>query len=281
MDIELLKTFLEVRQTRHFGRAAENLYLTQAAVSARVRQLEDHLGVQLFIRIRNNIQLTPEGERLVPHAEAMLVAWSRARHDVALKLDHTHQINIGTTPGLWHYALQGKLPVLQAAQPGLALRADSHSGEELLRLLLDKTLDMVCLYEAPSVPELECRSLGKLKLVLMSSIPGASLKTTFQRHYVYVDWGSSFAMFHDTKFGDAPPAVLHTNMAYIAESYLREHPASAYLPEALLAQQTDASIAPVKGAPSFSRNVYAVYRRNADRRDVLEEILPVLSLPVP
>ena len=40
MDIDLLKTFLEVNKTRHFGRAADNLYLTPAAVSARVRQLE-------------------------------------------------------------------------------------------------------------------------------------------------------------------------------------------------------------------------------------------------
>ncbi|WP_082880488.1 MULTISPECIES: LysR family transcriptional regulator [unclassified Oleiphilus] len=39
MDIELLRTFLEVKNTRHFGKAAENLYLTQAAVSARIKQL--------------------------------------------------------------------------------------------------------------------------------------------------------------------------------------------------------------------------------------------------
>ena len=45
MDIALLKTFLEVAKTRHFGRAAENLYITQAAVSARIKQMEEDLGV--------------------------------------------------------------------------------------------------------------------------------------------------------------------------------------------------------------------------------------------
>ncbi|SUC17946.1 transcriptional regulator HdfR [Proteus mirabilis] len=44
MDTELLKTFLEVSKTRHFGRAAESLYLTQSAVSFRIRQLETQLG---------------------------------------------------------------------------------------------------------------------------------------------------------------------------------------------------------------------------------------------
>ena len=40
LDTDLLKTFLEVTKTRHFGRAAEHLFLTQSAVSFRVRQLE-------------------------------------------------------------------------------------------------------------------------------------------------------------------------------------------------------------------------------------------------
>lgn len=278
MDIELLKTFLEVRTTRHFGKAAENLYLTQAAVSARVRQLEDYLGVQLFIRMRNNIQLTSEGERLVPHAETMLVAWSRARQDVALKLEQKHQINIGTTPGLWHYTLQGKLPLIQSSFPALALRAESHSGDELLRLLIERVLDIVLLYEAPTLPELQSTSLGKLKLTLMTSAPDVSVKTALQSNYVYVDWGTSFGIFHAKKFGDAPPAILHTNMAYIAESFICENPASAYLPESLLDNDKAKNISAIKGAPTFSRNVYAVYRSNSERADVMKEIMPYLNL---
>ncbi|MCF6457796.1 LysR family transcriptional regulator [Pseudoalteromonas sp. MMG024] len=40
---------MEVKNCRHFGKAAENLYLTQAAVSSRIRQLEQYFGVELFI----------------------------------------------------------------------------------------------------------------------------------------------------------------------------------------------------------------------------------------
>ena len=72
MDTELLKTFLEVSRTRHFGRAAESLYLTQSAVSFRIRQLENQLGANLFTRHRNNIRLTPAGERLLPYAESLM-----------------------------------------------------------------------------------------------------------------------------------------------------------------------------------------------------------------
>ncbi|MGL5484955.1 MAG: LysR family transcriptional regulator, partial [Shewanella sp.] len=84
MDTDLLKTFLEVSRTRHFGKAAENLYLTRSAVSFRVKQLESILGVALFERQRNNIQPTPAGERMLGHAEAVLTAWERAKQDVSL-----------------------------------------------------------------------------------------------------------------------------------------------------------------------------------------------------
>ena len=78
MDTELLKTFLEVHRTRHFGRAGENLFITQSAVSARIRQLEESLGIKLFHRERNGIRLTPAGKRMAKHAEAILAAWHRA-----------------------------------------------------------------------------------------------------------------------------------------------------------------------------------------------------------
>ena len=61
----------EVSRTRHFGRAAEALYLTQSAVSFRIRQLENQL-VNLFTRHRNNIRLTTAGEKLLPYAETLM-----------------------------------------------------------------------------------------------------------------------------------------------------------------------------------------------------------------
>ncbi|MDH5728398.1 MAG: LysR family transcriptional regulator, partial [Gammaproteobacteria bacterium] len=71
-DISLLKTFLELSRSRHFGKTAKNLFLTQSAVSARIKILEDTLGVRLVTRDRNNIQLTPAGMRFLPYAESVL-----------------------------------------------------------------------------------------------------------------------------------------------------------------------------------------------------------------
>ena len=277
MDIDLLKTFLEVNKTRHFGRAADNLYLTPAAVSARVRQLEQILGVELFIRTRNNIQLTLEGERLLPHAETMLLSWSRALQDVALKSDQEQQVNVGTTHSLWSFGLHKQLSKLFQLLPTAAIRAISHPSDLLTRMLVERTLDVAFLLEPPTLADFKADKIGQVKLALVTNNPQLNLKTAFQSGYVYVDWGVSFEMFHAKRFGDLPKPVLHTNMGAIALDYLQHMEGAAYLPHSVLEQEHQKVLHQIQGAPTFSRPLYAVYRASSDRKVIVEEVMDLLK----
>ncbi|MSE17053.1 HTH-type transcriptional regulator HdfR, partial [Pantoea agglomerans] len=122
MDTELLKTFLEVSRTRHFGRAAEALYLTQSAVSFRIRQLENQLGVNLFTRHRNNIRLTAAGERLLPYAESLMSTWMMAKKEVSHTQQH-HELSIGASASLWEAYLTPWLQTLYENRESLHLEA--------------------------------------------------------------------------------------------------------------------------------------------------------------
>ena len=84
MDIEQLKTFLEVERMRNFRKAAENLCISPSAISARIRQLEQTLGLALFRRDRQKVSLSPAGERFKRHARFILGAWERAHEEIAL-----------------------------------------------------------------------------------------------------------------------------------------------------------------------------------------------------
>jgi DNA-binding transcriptional LysR family regulator len=277
MDIDLLKTFLEVNRTRHFGRAADNLYLTPAAVSARVRQLEHILGVDLFQRSRNNIQLTPEGERLVPHAETLLLAWSRARQDVALEADSLLQLNLGSTYSLWRFGLGHALDALCDLLPDVAVRAEAHPADTLNRMLQERTLDLALLLEPPEMAGFKADRIGQVKLVLVSSDAAATVKSALQSGYVRVDWGVSFELFHSRRYGDARPPVLHTNMGMLALEYLQRQPGAAYLPQSVLNQPAGQGLVRVKGAPAFTRPVFGVYRSASDRREVITRLLHQLK----
>lgn len=80
MDINQARTFLEVASSGSFIMAAERMHVTQTAVSARIRTLEQQLGRQLFVRNKAGARLTPAGERFMRHAATMVQVWERARH---------------------------------------------------------------------------------------------------------------------------------------------------------------------------------------------------------
>lgn len=274
MDVGLLKTFLEVSKTRHFSRAADNLFVTSAAVSARIKLLESQLGVQLFIRHRGNMQLTNEGERLIPLAETMINTWFRALQEVGLPPEQEARIHIGATSGMWLMALQEKLIDLMAQKPELAIQAEGHSNEDLARLLLDRTLDLVLLSDPPATSGFRSVKLGVITLVLAS---GSSEATTLAeiQDYIYIDWGTAFANFFAKKFGDNLTPILHVNLASIAVSLIEKKGGAAYLPTSTV-NSLD-YLHQVKDAPTFRRPVYACYQEANVRLDLVKELVGFLD----
>lgn len=277
MDIQLLKTFLEVKTTRHFGRAAENLYLTQAAVSARVKQLESLLGVPLFTRYRNNLQLTAAGERLVTHAETILVSWERAKADITLKKHQAHVLSLGATSGLWDLILQDALGTLHAELPEIALRAESHGQDILIRRLMERTLDIALLYEPAKVPELHTTKIAQAELILVSTRKEESAETAINKNYVSVDWGTAFDINFNQSFPDYLSPVLHTSHARIALEFILTHHGSAYLPKAMVEEHLQKSLHLIDSAPIYNRPIYASQHSENRNSKLIDSALQVIS----
>ena len=79
MDMDQVRTFLEVVEAGSFVRAAESLNVTQSTVSARIKELEVRLGQPLFIRRKSGVALTTAGKRFQPHAATMMHVLQQAR----------------------------------------------------------------------------------------------------------------------------------------------------------------------------------------------------------
>ncbi|CAM3877699.1 HTH-type transcriptional regulator HdfR [Rheinheimera salexigens] len=263
MDTELLKTFIEVQRTRHFGQAAENLYLTQSAVSFRIRQLEQYLGVNLFSRHRNNIQLTAAGERLLPHAEAMLAALQRAKQDVATSAEQAQPFSMAATANIWDaFLLQGFVRS-QHLFPTLCWRADSLGREQIVRQLQERNLDLAILFDPPKVDDMQVEKLGTINLLPLSSHNTASIDN-WQQDYIYINWGSSFSVQHNRLFPESSAAKHRTGSARIALEMMQYTGGSAYLPNAMVQQYlNEQRLHLVAGAPIISKDVYAAFLPNA------------------
>src|SRR5690606_2866691 len=105
MDLEQVRTFLEVVEAGSFVRAAQELNVTQSTVSARIKELELLLGQSLFVRRKSGVMLTPAGKRFQPHAATFLHVLQQARQDVALPAETAAVLNIGGQFSLWERIL--------------------------------------------------------------------------------------------------------------------------------------------------------------------------------
>ena len=283
MDIELLKTFLEVKQTRHFSKAAENLYLTQAAVSARIKQLESILGAPLFSRYRNNLQLTASGERFVHHAEGILIAWDRARQEVSLKKDQQHVISLGATSGLWDLVLQAGLNEIHRVMANLALRAEALNEEALLRRLMERTLDLALIYEPAKMSELKSTPVSSAELILVTTEQHGDVQNAIDGGYISVDWGTSFNLTFAQCFPDAPPPMLHTTLARIGLDFMLDHHGSAYLPLRLVTEHLDQHrLFHLDQAPVIQRPIFACYHQaNEYQHEIIQMIEIIRDIAAP
>lgn len=274
MDTELLKTFLEVNQTRHFGRAAENLFLTQAAVSARIKQLESALGSPVFTRYRNNLQLTETGRRLVPHAQAMLLAWDRAKQEVSLTSRQDLILGLGATHSLWQLFAEPLVNGAKAAFPDMVLRADAFSQEVMNRRILERTLDLGIFYEPAKHSDLMVTTLPDLQLQLVTTQDNPVEDLQALPRFINLDWGTTLRVGFAQAF-TSQSTVFHTSLIQTALTYMTANPGCALLPTKLLSSMLSDRFVVVDHAPILARPICACYHRENKHE---KNITPLIEL---
>jgi DNA-binding transcriptional LysR family regulator len=97
MELYQLRSFVAVAEAGHLTRAAEKLHVSQPAVSAQIKALEDELEVALFARTSSGMVLTPAGQRILADAAKILAAAQALRNSAtALKGKVTGTVRVGT-----------------------------------------------------------------------------------------------------------------------------------------------------------------------------------------
>jgi len=141
-DVTLLKSFQTVAQEASFTRAAEKLHLTQSAVSAHVRRLEEQAGKPLFTRNTRSVALTPEGAMLLGYARAIL----RLNDEARIRLSgatRTAYLKIGASDDFMSSWLPDVLRDFQATRSGVTIEARVVNTGVLLADMERGELDLV------------------------------------------------------------------------------------------------------------------------------------------
>ena len=146
MFIRQLEYLVALAREKHFARAAESCCVSQPALSAGIRHLEQELGLSVVQRGQRYIGLSPEGERILEWARQTLAAWQGLRQVASVARSHlSGTLRLGAIPTTIPI-----VPLLtgpyRAAYPDLHQMVSSLSAEEIIRRLDDFELDLGLTY---------------------------------------------------------------------------------------------------------------------------------------
>ena len=263
MDINVARTFLEVVKTGSFVNAAANLNLTQTAVSARIRVLEDQLDRKVFIRNKAGARLTPAGEQFLRFATSMVQIWNRARRSVALAPGRETVVTIGAELSQWNPLMRHWLVWMRRECPEIAISAHIDSAERLMEQIQEGSLDLAILYAAPVRPGVVAELLFEERLVLART--ASNDRPLGPEDHVHVDWGDEFAASYHAAFPDVGPGVVSISYGPLALDYVLAHGGTGYFRMAALRPYLEeGSLELVPDSPEFSYSAYVVYSSRAD-----------------
>jgi DNA-binding transcriptional LysR family regulator len=150
VDTQSLQAFLAVADTQSFSRAAEQLYLTQPAVSKRIATLESQVGARLFDRIGRRIALTEAGNVLLPQARRILFTVEDSRRALAnLSGQVGGKLTLATSHHIGLHRLPPLLKRYTQRHPEVELDLHFLDSEQAYLGVLDGTLEMAVVTLAP------------------------------------------------------------------------------------------------------------------------------------
>lgn len=268
MDIDQARTFLAIAAHGSFLEAARRLHLTQSTVSARIQNLESDLGVRLFVRNRAGASLTPAGRRFLQHAKTLVLTVEQARHDVGLPSRYRASIRIGGRIALWDGFLPRWVGWMRTVAPDVSIRSEIGFEDDLMRRLVEGTLDIGLMYTPGHAPGLTVEHLFDEILVLVSTRrdvrwPGDD--------YIYVDWGPGFYAAHRENYPDLERPAQVVNIGWLGVQLILANGGSCFLPIRMARPLIDEGrLFQSSSGPELVHPAYMVFPREADS-DVLRQ----------
>jgi DNA-binding transcriptional LysR family regulator len=182
MDTTGLRTFITAAEQESFSHAADQLYITQPAVSKRVATLEDELGTPLFDRIGRRVFLTEAGRELLPRAKSILNDIEDSRRLISnLSGTVTGRLSIGTSHHIGLHRLPPILRNYSAQYPDVELDLHFMDSEAACRAVLAGELELGIVTLPPDpIDDLETEIIwpDPLSIVVNKNHPLAKQKTS-------------------------------------------------------------------------------------------------------
>lgn len=262
-----LKTFLRVARLGSFRRAADELFVTQAAVTSRIKALENWLGFEVFRRHRRGADLTEQGRRFIVYARNAIDTIEHGREEASRATTYrAHYRFMSQYLLLDGFALDW-VDWMKTAAPDVSITVDSSPAATAAGEISAGLLDLAVGYQYRVTSGVVFEHLFNERLVLVSSMPRVE---NWRDNYISIGWDEVFDDEHRRFVGELERECrLRADFVDVARMMLQREPCSAYVVErsvsALLEKKV---IRRVPDAPELDRPAYAIYPDKPTHPDI-------------
>lgn len=146
MDIEALKTFMVLANTKNYTRAASQLFVAQSTVTNRIIEIEKELGISLFRRTNRKVELTREGEKFRIYARKVIELTEASLAEISSSMRFDNHLRIGSADSIYEGHLAPIILKYQRENPRDSLKISIGLTGNLLEQLQADLLDVVFTY---------------------------------------------------------------------------------------------------------------------------------------
>jgi DNA-binding transcriptional LysR family regulator len=235
------------------------LYLTQSAVSARIKQLEEYFNSALFIRNRNSLQLTAAGEKLLPFATTLADTLEQAR--AAMNEEGIQYLSIACTPNAWDIYLKQGLDVVNSHLKDVSIRAEICNSEQLSRLVHEHSIDLALTTVPFKSDDVEILELSESMLSLCCSV--ALAEQPLEHLNISLDWGTKINEVIEKIYPEIKKADMRTGSLQVALNYLSTNKSAIILPEEIAQSLVSkGELVMLESLAPLSVKVYLIYLKH-------------------
>ncbi|MDQ2985051.1 MAG: LysR family transcriptional regulator [Actinomycetota bacterium] len=276
MLLTQLEAFVEAARRGSISAAAEGLFVTQPALTARIKSLERELDTSLLVRSGRGVRLSDSGRAFMPYALRALDAAAAGRQRIAeLARGDVGDLALAAAPAVSTYVLPMILKRFAVAYPNVELAVRTGHSEELVELVLSEEVDLGLVRDIRH-PMIQATPLYEDELVLVASpehaaaAAGAIRADELSREQLILfDRTSSYHELTNSYFREAgvvPRNVMELDNIDAAKKMVEHGLGFALLPHTAIAGELEAgslSAVAMVDAPVVRRRIVAIRREDA------------------
>ena len=291
MLLTQIEAFLTVAERHSVSEAAAVLYVTQPALTTRLKNLEREMGVELFVRTPRGMRLTPAGRAFRSHAQRALQSLAEGRELMReLREGHTGELLVGAAPAISTYVLPLVLHRFQDAFPNVHLVVRTGHSEEILEQVLREQVHVGLVRELPH-GAIDSRPLYEDEIVLVvdqehrfAGAPSIGVQELGEERLILFDRTSSYFVLTSAFFREAgvvPRGVMELDNVDATKKMVEHGLGIAFLPYTAVRGELAAGSlreVAIEGYEPVRRQIVAIRRRDGVvPEDLVEALLAAIS----